>query len=230
MRQIKSKVILTGKKVRDLAARRNVKPSYLHENVPYFAQWESRELVEGIIKRKIEATDDPRWKESGADNKAEYSLWSWNGCGMACLRMILGTTNHKVIPLVKLGKQCLARDVYQQPLESSPGLFYKPFVTFIEKEFGWKGKASSSLTALEIKRTLSQSGYVIASVTPEIRHPNKKPIRKSGHLVLLLGYDDTNEVFYLHNPSGSDDTQEYCEISYKDFAKFFSNKGILIFT
>jgi len=230
MRRIKNKTIITSKKLRDLAWRQGIKSSYIHKNVPYFAQWESRELVEDIITCKIKAEYDPRWEESGAENKAEYSLWSWNGCGMACLRMIVGTTNHKILPQVKLAKQCLEQGVYRQPLELSPGLFYKPFVAFIEKRFGWKGKAVATLTSSEIRHTLSQGGYVIASVTPEIRHPHKKPLQKGGHLVLMLGYDNNKKMFYLHNPSGFKDTQEYFKISYKDFSKFSSNKGILIYT
>jgi hypothetical protein len=230
MRRIKNKTILTGKKIHNLVWQHKLKPSYIHKNVPYFAQWESRELVEPIITKKMKAQDDPLWKNSGAANKEEYALWSWSGCGMACLRMILGATKHKNIPLVTLAKQCLARGVYREPLETSPGLFYKPFVTFVEEEFGWRAKAVATLTHLKAKQTLSAGGYVIASVTPEIRHPHKKPVRKGGHLVLMLGYDDNKKLFYLHNPSGFIASQEYFEISYKDFTKFFSHKGILVFT
>ncbi|MEK7571158.1 MAG: hypothetical protein AAB553_02700 [Patescibacteria group bacterium] len=65
------------------------KISFLHKNIPYFSQWESPTLVDTIVRKKISAKDDPRWKNSGAKTKAEYELWSHNTCGMACLKMIL---------------------------------------------------------------------------------------------------------------------------------------------
>src|SRR3989338_258315 len=72
----------------------------VYKNVPYFSQWESKDLVNDIINKKISAKDDPLWKKSGAKNKKEYELWSWNGCGMACFKMILAYKFKKEIPVV----------------------------------------------------------------------------------------------------------------------------------
>jgi len=92
-----------------------------------------------------------------------------------------------------------------------------------------KGSAVPALTIPEIKRTLGRGGYVIVSVTPEIRHPTKQPIKRGGHLVLLVGYDDEKQLFYLHNPSGFEGTQENVQVTYSNFSRFFDNKGIIIF-
>ena len=228
MRRLKNKTVLLAKEIHAGLRRRTYKLRFVHSNVPYFSQWESRELVEKIITKQIEAKDDPRWRESGAKNVQEYTSWSWSCCGMACLKMILAHKNNKVIPLVSLGKRCIKYGGYKLPLENHPGLYYKPFVTFIKSEFGLNGKAVSALTLAEIKRTINSGGYAIVSVTPEIRFPHKQPTKRGGHLVLVFGYDDTKKVVYLHNPSGFKDSQERVEVSYGQFGKFFDNKGILI--
>lgn len=228
MRQLKRKAVLLAKQTHSRLQKKAHKPHFIHQTLPYFSQWESRELVEKIVTKQIEAKDDPRWRESGAKDIKEYTSWSWSCCGMACLKMILAHKEHTIIPLVTLGKQCLEYDGYKLPLENHPGLYYKPFVQFIREKYGLNGKASSALTLTEIKRSLSDGGYVIASVTPEIRFPAKKPTKHGGHLVLLFGYDDTEQVVYLHNPSGWKDSQEKVEIPYVQFKKFFDNKGIVI--
>jgi hypothetical protein len=228
MRRLKNQIILRGKQLRSKLQKKTYKKSFIHKDVPYFSQWESRDLAEKIVNKHIEAKDDPRWRESGAKNTKEYTSWSWSCCGMACLKMILAHEQRKVIPLVVLGKQCLEYGGYRMPLEKSPGLFYKPFVDFIGKEYGLRGRAMSALTLTEIKQTISDGGYAIVSVTPEIRFPTKEPSRRGGHLVLVFGYDDEKQEVHLNNPSGFKDSQEDVMIPYKQFVKFFDHKGILI--
>jgi len=228
MRQIKRKAVLLVKQVHSKLRRKTHISRFVHRQLPYFSQWESRELVEKIITKQLQAKDDPHWQESGAKNVKEYTSWSWSCCGMACLKMILAHKTNKVIPLVTLGKQCLKYDGYKLPLENHPGLYYKPFVRFIKEEYNLDSKATSALTLSDIKNTISSGGYVIASVTPEIRFPEKDPARKGGHLVLLFGYDDSKQVIYLNNPSGFKHSQEKVVISYSQFEKFFDNKGIMI--
>ena len=228
MRQLKRKIILHAKHLRIGLQRKAHKSHFIHQKLPYFSQWESRNLVEKIVTKQIEAKDDPHWKESGAKNTEEYTAWSWNCCGMACLKMILAHKQHRVVPLVTLGKQCLKYNGYKLPLEDHPGLYYKPFVHFIKEKYGLNGKAVSALTLNEIKQVLSDGGYAIVSVTHEIRFPTKSPTKRGGHLVLLFGYDDEKQVVYLHNPSGFKKSQEKVSISYSQFKKFFDNKGIII--
>lgn len=228
MRQLKRKLVLRAKHLHEDLQRKTHKPHFIHQKLPYFSQWESRDLVEKIITKQIQAKDDPRWKESGAKNTEEYTTWSWSGCGMACLKMILAHKQHQVIPLVTLGKQCLKYGGYKLPLENHPGLYYKPFVRFVKGKYNLNGRAVGTLTLNEIKRVLSKGGHAIVSVTPEIRFPAKNPTKRGGHLVLLFGYDDEKQVIYLHNPSGFKDSQEKVSISYNQFKKFFDNKGVLI--
>ena len=202
---------------------------YLHERVPYFAQWESRELVAQILDGTVQAEDDPKWKASGATSKAEYASWSWSACGMACLKMILAHRNNSVIPLVTLGKKSLAYGCYDKPLETSVGLKYTPFVDFLAQEFNIAAKAAPVLPCDQIVNELAHGNYVMASVNSLIRNPSSKPVGKGGHLVLVLGYNLDRREFYLHNPSGGIAASEsYAAVSFQDFTKFFSNKGIVV--
>jgi uncharacterized protein YvpB len=228
MRQLKRKTVLLAKRIQSKLKRKTHKSHFIHQDIPYFSQWESRELVEKIIMKQIEAKDDPRWRKSGAQDVEEYASWSWSGCGMACLKMILAHKNNEIIPLVTLGRQCLNYGGYTLPLEDGPGLYYKPFVRFIKEKYGLDGKAMSALTLSEIKQAISDGGYVMTSVTPEIRFPVSTPKKRGGHLVLLFGYDDTKQVVYLNNPSGFKNSQEKVEVSYEQFMKFFDNKGIIV--
>jgi|SRR5215213_8283972 len=115
------------------------------------------------------------------------------------------------------------------PLETSPGLFYKPYTTFVEQEFGWKARIVQGMSQGELMHELSEGNYIIAGVSPRIREPQSEPKVKGGHLVLLLGYDKAKHEFYLHNPSGTSQvTREYAAVSFDDFPKFFSGRGIVI--
>ena len=227
MRKLKNKALVFAKQLHSSLRKSAHSSRFVRDDVPYFSQWESRELVEKIITKKVKAEDDPRWRESGARSAREYASWSWSCCGMACFKMILAHKKNKIIPLVTLGKQCMKYGGYKQPLKDHPGLYYKPFVKFVEKEYGLKAKAVSSLTLFEIKQVISNEGYAIVSVTPEIRFPDNYPAKRGGHLVLVVGYDDKERQIYLNNPSGFKNSQEL-KISYDRFKKFFDNKGILI--
>ncbi|HXH26268.1 MAG TPA: C39 family peptidase [Candidatus Acidoferrum sp.] len=201
----------------------------MHKNVPYFCQWESPELAKQILEKQISTDDDPKWKNSGAKTKEEYHDWSWSGCGMACTKMILAHRTGKTTTLVELGKKCVEYGGYTIPLETSPGLFYKPYVEFVAKEFGWKARIAQGSTLQELMHELGKGNYFIASVSPHIRYPQRKPKNKSGHLVLMLGYDVAKRELYFHNPSGiSKSTQQCAAIKFTDFKKFFSGRGIVV--
>lgn len=226
MRNIKSHLLKNAKHIKHFVRPLSIPEKYTHRNVPYFCQWESRNLARLLLEKKIATDDDPNWKASGAKTKKEYHDWSWSGCGMACTKMVLAS---KAVPLVELGKTCTTYGGYKMPLETSPGLFYKPYVSFVDQEFGWKAKIMQGMSQSELMHELSKGSFVIAGVSPHIRDPKNKPKVKAGHLVLMLGYDKTKREFYLHNPSGiSKETQEYAAVSFDEFKKFFSQRGIII--
>jgi hypothetical protein len=229
MRNIKNHALRHARWIRHLARPLPIPERAVHANVPYFCQWESRELAKQILEKQISTDDDPRWRASGAKTKREYSAWSWSACGMACTKMILAHRTGEVIPIVQLGKKCAEYGGYAMPLEDSIGLYFKPYLTFVDKEFGWKARVMQGMGLPELMHELGKGNYVIAGVSPQIRYPASKPKIKSGHLVLMVGYDKTRQEFYLHNSSGiSKETQEYAAIAFDDFKKFFGGRGIVV--
>lgn len=230
LRQLRHRFLLQGKRFRHRLSPPRIPSVSILEAVPYFGQWESPELIERILGKEISAQDDPRWKTSGAITPEEYEKWSWNCCGMACLKMLLAHARSTLVPTITLAKQCLAYGGYKEPLEESPGLYYQPFLQYLKEQFHIEGKAVSTLTVAEIYQTLARGGYVIASVSPEIRLPSQPSTRKGGHLVLITGYDTEADVIYLHNPSGTKPTNQlYARLTVAEFMKFFDHKGLLLF-
>ncbi|HET9411338.1 MAG TPA: C39 family peptidase [Candidatus Saccharimonadales bacterium] len=231
MRNIKNNVLKYAKLAHRAVRPLPVQPEFLHADVPYFCQWESRNLAQKILNHTISTDDDPKWKASGAESKKEYHDWSWTGCGMACTKMILAHRTGKVVPLVQLGKMCASYGGYTLPLEDSIGLLYKPYVTFVAREFGWQARVVQGMSIKELMHNLGLGNYVIAGVSPKIRDPQSTPAVKGGHLILMLGYSLPKKEFYFHNPSGiSAKTQEYATISFAGFKKFFSERAIVIHT
>jgi len=84
---------------------RNI-PSNVSCEYDYYSQWESKELVDKILKGEISAKDDPNWSKSGAENQLEYLNWSWNACGMAFFKMILKKRKNKIFKIIDLAKEC----------------------------------------------------------------------------------------------------------------------------
>jgi len=191
-----------------------------HHAVPYFSQYESRELV-----------DDPKWKQSGAKTKDEYAYWSHNSCGMACLKMILKYKLNKEIPIVTLAKKCTEYGGYISKKDEAEGLFYEPFCLFVKEEFNINASVAPFLTLKRILFEISKNNLVITSAHPDIRDRNNpKPKGSGGHLVLITGYDLKKKTITIHNPSGSyQKSQEHYEMSFKEFKKFFAERGIVIY-
>ncbi|KKT29915.1 MAG: hypothetical protein UW16_C0021G0003 [Microgenomates group bacterium GW2011_GWC1_44_10] len=202
----------------------------LHE-IPYFSQWETKELANDFLNRKITAKDDPKWMDSGADSPEEYEDWSWNICGMACLKMILVKKFGGNYRTVELAKKCESYGGYRQYENKIDGLFYHPFCRFLSSEFKIKTKVYRFFLTLEgIKREVKKERHFIVSVNPAIKCAKNTPKYKGGHLVLITGFDEEKRTLILHNPSGLyGESQENYEISEKDFKKFFAGRGILVY-
>lgn len=248
IRGLSKKILIISKKLRN-DFRINTHPrSYQISNLTYYSQWESPKLVEDIINKKFHPKNDPLWKRSGAVSQTEYCMWSWSGCGMACLKMILKHATGKEYKLVTLGKKCLEYGGYKDnskkhsakkimernngrpPSDYFDGLFYGPFLEFINKEFHLSGNVVFLMTLKDIITGLSDKKYVIVSVSGSLRNPEREKLhKKGGHLVLVSGYDLDNKLLYLHNPSGAyQKSQEYFPIKFKTFNKYFANRGVVI--
>jgi hypothetical protein len=99
------------------------------KSVPFFSQWESRELTSDVLARGTSAlADDPNWATSGATSLDEYVEWAAHLCGMACLKMILAARTQRVFPILALARLCTRYGGYQVGHDGQiKGLIYAPF-------------------------------------------------------------------------------------------------------
>ncbi|MEV0535238.1 C39 family peptidase [Kitasatospora sp. NPDC050463] len=198
----------------------------VHE-VPYYAQWESPELVREIIEGSVGAADDPRWGQSGAATPEEYAYWSWRLCGVACLRMALDCWWGVAPPQVELAAECLAAGAYERDGERLRGLIHTPFAAYVRERWGLAAQARE-LTAEEVAGEVTDGRLVMLSVHPEIRAPDgPEPHRRGGHLVLAVGV--TGTALVIHNPSGfAAESQAYAHVPWRRLDRFYAGRGIVL--
>ncbi len=189
---------------------------------PYFAQWESPELVGEFLAGR-DATTDPRWAESGAADAAEYARWAEHLCGMACLKMAMAARGeaHSIHDL-RRAVQPLGGYV-EQPDGFIRGLIYAGAVRWLN------GRHIAARTVLDAPMpALAPGEFYIASVHAGIRTPEVEPPRKGGHLVLVFGTDEAGR-WRFHNPSGIGAAQQRdVRLSPEAFSRFHADRGILI--
>lgn len=198
--------------------------------VPYYSQFESRERVLDLISGKMNAEDDPLWQLSGAADPQEYARWSSHVCGMACLKMLLAHEQGRVIPTLALMRPCREYGGYVVEEDGSiKGLIYRPFVTYINEQFGLLAEVKEQTPIEEIYDLLDQGYVYIASVHPAIRTPEVTPPRLGGHLVYVFGKNSEKRELIFHNPSGhTAATQENVHLGLDDFSRFYAKRGVLI--
>jgi hypothetical protein len=202
---------------------------WLRSGVPYVAQFASPELVDAIIHGRLTAAEDPLWATSGAATRDEYALWSHNICGMACLAMILLAERGHAPPLIDLARRCTAYGGYSVRDGQIDGLYYAPFLRFVEAEFGLHGRVADPLGLEEIDRAWQAGEWVIASVGGAIRYGRPAAEKRGGHLVLVVGRDRRADTLLVHNPSGhTADSQAYAKVPSAVFEAHFAHRGMVL--
>jgi hypothetical protein len=195
--------------------------------VPYYAQWESADLVPAIIAGTMDAADDPLWQKSGAASAEEYAFWSWRLCGVACLRMALDHWRQTVPPALVLATECVEAGAYVRHEDRVDGLIYAPFTAYVQRRWGLRAESRPELPASEVRAEVAAGALVMLSVHPSIRALDPEPPRRGGHLVLAVGA--TQEAVVVHNPSGFPGrSQQFVHILWTDLARFYAGRGVVL--
>ncbi|TDT93330.1 peptidase C39-like protein [Streptomyces sp. 846.5] len=194
--------------------------------VPYYAQWESPQLVPQIVARTLPAAQDPAWAASGAHTPEEYEWWSWRVCGMACLRMALHHWRGIAPPTLELARECTEAGAYVVHDDRVDGLIYAPFTTYVRDRWNLDAAVVVDLTPEQIRDHLDAGRLVMISVHPTIRTLHPTPPRQGGHLVLAVDHDATHLM--INNPSGFPESQHYARVPWGDLDRFYARRGVVL--
>ncbi|MDH6111846.1 hypothetical protein P3T36_002160 [Kitasatospora sp. MAP12-15] len=202
-------------------------PARVRHDVPYYAQWESPELVSSIVTGAMDAAHDPNWSASGATSAEDYRFWSWRACGMACLRMALDHWGITPPPTVTLGQEYLDAGAYVRREGGLHGLIYEPFARHTRERFGLYAESRPWLPLHEIGWQVRSGRLVMLSVHPGIRSAEIEPPTRGGHLVLAVGADA--DSLTIHNPSGwYGVSQEFVEVPWPTVRRYYAGRGVLL--
>ncbi|WP_051943963.1 C39 family peptidase [Streptacidiphilus rugosus] len=197
-------------------------------SVPYYAQWESPELVRRIVTGGLAAREDPMWPRSGADSAEEYEWWAVRLCGMACLRMVLHHWRGTAPPALALARECTEAGAYVVHPDRVDGLIYAPFAAYVRHRWQLDAVVETDLDPAGLRARLDAGHLVMISVHPGIRTLDAAPPGRGGHLVLAVGH--TEDALLIHNPSGWADTgtQRSAPVPWEDLDRFFARRGVTL--
>ncbi|WP_037779456.1 C39 family peptidase [Streptomyces sp. SID8376] len=196
-------------------------------SVPYFSQWESPELVSNLVAGTRRASQDPLWKNSGAESPDSYEFWSGRLCGVACLRMALKFWFGVAPTAFDILRECVDAGAYRLDGQKVHGLIYAPFADYVTNRWRIQADSRPQLPVSELRDLIREGALPLLSVHKSIRTPAVTPPSRGGHLVLGVGASDS--AIYLHNPSGFHSvSQEFAELSWRDFDGFYAGRGVVL--
>ncbi|AJR18658.1 hypothetical protein KR76_20965 [Pimelobacter simplex] len=193
----------------------------------YVSQFESPDLIAGIIDGTVSAEDDPHWARSGARDPQEYAFWAWRSCGVACLRsLLIERTGHSPAPVV-LARELLAAGGYVPHAGGLRGLVYRPFVNYLRTRWDIAAEVRTDYTVTALADDLRRGAWVIASVHSTIRNAPAPPPERGGHLVLAYAATDTHLEF--HDPGApTARTREAVRLPIDVFDGYFARRGVVV--
>jgi hypothetical protein len=197
-----------------------------HSGVPYRSQWAGLGCNAAVIDGADPCTTGP-WRQTGFSDPAEYRFWSHRLCGLACLESAL---RYWAVPhphRAALVEDACAWGAYvRHPDGRVDGLLYAPFLRWVAARFGLTGVVHGTIGLAELAGTVSADSVAIASVSAEIRWPDRQNERRGGHLVLITGAEDGRVWF--HNPSGLPSTAVDASLPVATMERFYAGRGLTL--
>ncbi|MEI7604058.1 MAG: C39 family peptidase [bacterium] len=164
-------------------------------------------------------------EESGADTLSDFHEFADSLCGVSCIKMILEffkKDNKKLFEVFY--------DLRNSHLEDlKTGLNYENIHKYFDNFKLITKIYRTGFTLDEICFNISKGKLCVVSIKPLNSIVNSKE-EKGGHLVLITGYDLNKQIFYLNDPGGSFEKNEYKDrvISFEEFRKVYSYRGFSV--
>lgn len=196
---------------------------------PYESQWGDERCNEPLIVRREPPGRIHDWRSDGYASEGEYEFWAAHVCGLACLRSVLRAwrPERDVVPMAELIRGAVAAGALVRRPDTVDGLYYRPFLDWIAAGFGIHGEIFEQSSADEIPARMSPDTVVMASVSPEIRWPERSPAHRGGHLVLVHAIMQDGRLVF-HNPSGIGPTAENAIVTTATFDRFHAGRGMVL--
>jgi peptidase C39-like protein len=192
--------------------------------VPWITQYASPSLIAAIAYGGHPRAADPCWRESGAPDQETYGAWCARWCGMASFRMALLARDGVAPSLYELALSCQEYGAYVDEPGRPRGLIYRPFAEYARDKHALQADVITELDPARLTAELEAGRLIIASVHPEIRHPDNDPPGTGGHLVLVTGH--ANGLVTFHNPSGHTPEAVVATLPVGVFDRFAAHRGI----
>lgn len=196
---------------------------------PYESQWGDLRCNEPLIVRGERPGRFHDWSADGYASEAEYEYWGSHVCGLAGLRSVLRAWRPErgAIPMRELIDGAVAAGALVPRPDTVDGLYYRPFLAWIAADYGIHGEVFERSTVAEWSPSVADGTVALASVSPEIRWPERPNERRGGHLVLVHTVDAAGRLVF-HNPSGIAETAADAVASPEVFERFHAGRGVLL--
>ena len=128
--------------------------------------------------------------------------------------------------LYELAMGCREYGAYVDEPGRPRGLIYRPFAEYARDKHALQADVITELDPARLTAELEAGRLIIASVHPEIRHPDNDPPGTGGHLVLVTGH--ANGLVTFHNPSGHIPEAGVATLPMPVFDRFAAHRGIAL--
>ncbi|WP_348787955.1 hypothetical protein [Leifsonia sp. NPDC080035] len=196
---------------------------------PYESQWGDERCNAAVVLRSEPPGRFHDWSLDGYASEAEYEYWASHVCGLACLRSVLRAwrPERRIVPMAELIRGAVAAGALVPRPDTVDGLYYRPFLAWIAADYGIQGEVFEGADVAGWLPRVGEDAVVMASVSPEVRWPERPNERRGGHLVLVHEVDaDGRAVF--HNPSGIGSTAASAALPPDVFERFHPGRGMLL--
>ncbi|UAJ77973.1 hypothetical protein IT072_11785 [Leifsonia sp. ZF2019] len=194
---------------------------------PYESQWGDLRCNEPVIVRGERPGRFHDWATDGYATEEEYEYWAAHVCGLAGFRSVLRAwrPEARVVPMRQLIAGAVEAGALVPRDDTVDGLYYRPFLAWIARDFGIDGDVFEHARVADWAPGIGDGAVVLASVSPEIRWPDRPNHRRGGHLVLVHARDADGRLIF-HNPSGIGRTAAGAVAEPAVFERFHAGRGI----
>ena len=195
---------------------------------PYESQWGDPACNAAVVERGEDPAGLFDWRADGYRSAEEYGFWARHVCGLAGLRSVLRAwiPSAGALPMRELITRAVACGALTRDGDEVGGLYYRPFAEWVRDDFGIEAVVHPRIDVPELLAEVGDGRVVLASVSAEIHYPERPPVRRGGHLVLVHAFDGETATF--HNPSGIGSTGADARLGLAELARFSAERGVTL--